>query len=164
MTVDFTTTPYKVQSSAAVKLLFYRMLGRMWWIPALPVVTLLVASVVNIAFALVAVMLVLLVYPTLLMFAYFDEALRTEMVRNTSLQQAHIQWPAIHITYIPEGETASQWQDRTVIVDPGTHAWQTRSFLIVEATRHDYVFIPASSMSDEQWMSIALCLDTFEER
>lgn len=156
-----TTGPYRVASSTVVKLLMLRYAGRWWWLILLPPAVLCaMAAVYGVAFAIVAMMLVFLVYPTLLLFVYFNEVLRPEILPTTSRQRAILRLPDVTVEYLsePDGDDEDDLRHKTpatpltVSLADCQNVLVYQAHVLIEVRAHVYIVIPASAMPDSRWV------------
>lgn len=156
-----TTAQYTLSASVLVRTVMRRMALRWWWTVTLPVAVLFSLGVaVDAAYAVTALMVIFIVVPTLLMIAYFNVMLRPEAIRTVMRQHAVISWPDLTVTYSPqpvtdpdtgESRTPATPAPRHIDITKCRATFLSRGHMVIEVTTTDYVIIPASSMTPDEW-------------
>lgn len=131
-TEHFTTSEFSICPNDYLKIETKRWLSKYWWIPALPILALLIYGVIfDIRFMLLGLILLFVIVPQILLLVYFSRALNPE-IRQQLIKKQIIVNPekSLQVILIPsdEDETSTPspswqipWADIQSVSQSGRH-------------------------------------------
>lgn len=106
---------YKNNATAYARLVMRRWVGRWWGIFAIPVIILLIAALWQIEFVVVALALLLLIYPFALMIVYYNYALSPKAIESLSPHRViYRDDDTIHVISEPDENYHIKYDDRFI--------------------------------------------------
>lgn len=142
------TKKYKVSPSFIANHLAMRTLAKWWWALALPLVACIVLSVFDTRWIIVTFAVALILYPLVLMMAYFNHALTPNAVCSTLEQSAIFDKHGITISYFGKDVSSDLLIPRRIRPDEVANWEDTGKYFIIRLTDGSEIFIPISAISD----------------
>lgn len=146
------TREFSIAPSAIAGMLAGRWLGRRWFYFALPVAVAMAASLTDVRWFVVALMLLFIVWPMALFFVWTGEALRPEAVRAAVPHRIVFEESGFVIEYTADADSGR------VPPDSERYEWKAvrsivfgKPYVRLELCSGTFVAVPYDALTAEEW-------------
>lgn len=147
--MEAVTPIFSNPSQRYVRVVARRWLARYWWLLAMPLLVSMVGAIWRWELAVVALMLVLLVYPFVLLIVYFNYALTLRARREILPHRIGLEGDRLTIAVIPDDEHPHRLPDEAIPLARISAMYPYRDYCVIEVGSGvgDLLILPAISVS-----------------
>jgi hypothetical protein len=160
------TTEFKIATGDYASLIARRWLAQWWWAFALPLFASIIASTSDTRFVYVSLILIFIIWPMALSFAWFNYMLKPSAIRAVRPCVATFTDQAVTLEYPAPKVDSNDDRPAPAKLSPVTLAWsdikaieqEGKLMLLITAIQGnkiaDFTAIPTNALSDADWQII----------
>ncbi len=141
------TEVYKVEASRYGRRVAMRLASRLWLPLGLPFIAAMIAGTYDWRWWIVGLALLLVLYPGILLIAYYYHALSPEAVRAILPQKVQISATDIYVTYYPMAEECKAPAPRRIKRGDIQHISMDGDFITLELREREVIDMPRAAFA-----------------